>query len=61
MTKVRISEDALADLNDGYWFYDAQEAGLGDYFVSCLRADIDGLKVSAGIHPIVHEDYLKPQ
>ena len=57
MTKVRISEDALADLNDGYWFYEAQEAGLGDYFVSCLRADIDGLKVSAGIHPIVHEDY----
>jgi hypothetical protein len=37
MTKVRISEDALADLNDGHWFYEAQEPGLGDYFTSCLR------------------------
>jgi hypothetical protein len=49
MTKVRISDDALADLNDGHWFYETQEPGLGDYFESCLRADIEALKVSAGI------------
>ena len=57
MTKVRISDDALVDLNDGHWFYDAQEPGLGDYFTSRLRADIEGLKVSAGIHPLVYRDY----
>ena len=57
MIKVQISDDALADLNDGHWFYEAQEAGLGDYFTSCLRADIERLKVSAGIHPIVYRDY----
>ena len=32
MTKVRISEDALADLNEGHWFYEAQDPGLGEYF-----------------------------
>ena len=29
MIKVRISEDALQDLNDGFLFYEAQEADLG--------------------------------
>ena len=57
MIKIRLSEDALQDLNDGYVFYEAQAAGLGDYFASCLRADIEGLKISAGIHRIVYEDY----
>jgi len=57
MIQVRISEDALQDLNDGYLFYEAQEAGLGDYFAACLRADVEGLKISAGIHRVVYQDY----
>ena len=57
MTTVRISEDALRDLNDGFLFYEAQQAGLGDYFTTCLRADIEGLRVYAGIHRIVYRDY----
>jgi len=57
MTKVRISEDALQDLNEGYLFYEAQEGGVGDYFAACLRADIESLKISAGIHRIVYQDY----
>jgi hypothetical protein len=59
MIRIRISADAVADLNDGHWFYEAQETGLGDYFTSCLRADIEGLKVSAGIHRIVYRDYRR--
>jgi hypothetical protein len=50
MKKILVSEDAFGDLNDGFLFYDAQEIGLGDYFTACLRADIEGLKVTAGIH-----------
>jgi hypothetical protein len=34
MITVVISSDAFADLEDGFWFYEAQEAGLGDYFRS---------------------------
>lgn len=51
MILVEISSDAFADLQDGFEFYEVQEPGLGDYFISCLRADIDGLKISGGIRP----------
>ncbi len=44
MIPVRISDDALQDLNDGFLFYEAQQKGLGDYFSACLRADLEGLK-----------------
>jgi hypothetical protein len=57
MITIRISEDALQDLKDGFLFYEVQEPGLGDYFSACLRADIEGLKVSAGIHRVVYHDY----
>ena len=48
MIQVRISSDALDDLEDGFQFYELQEPGLGDYFLSQLRADIDGLKINQG-------------
>jgi hypothetical protein len=54
MKKIFISEDAFGDINDGFLFYEAQEFGLGDYFTACLRADIEGLKITAGIHKEVH-------
>lgn len=57
MIRIRISDDAVHDLNLGFLFYDAQQSGLGDYFTACLKADIEGLRVSAGAHPIVYSDY----
>jgi len=50
MKQLLISEDAFGDLNEGFLFYEAQGFGLGDYFTACLRADIEGLKVTSGIH-----------
>jgi plasmid stabilization system protein ParE len=50
MIRIRISNEALDDLDEGYWFYESQESGLGDYFASCLRGDIEGLKIHGGIH-----------
>lgn len=57
MIRIEISEDALADLNGGFLFYEAQEPGLGDYIIACLRADIEGLKISAGAHRVAYADY----
>lgn len=37
MIKVRISNEAFDDLDDGFWFYEAQEAGVGDYFASSIQ------------------------
>lgn len=59
MIQVVISSDAFADLEDGFWFYEAQESGLGDYFSNCLRADIERLKISGGIHRCVYHDYRR--
>ena len=54
MKRILISEDGFCDLNDGFLFYDAQELDLRDYFTACLRADSEGLKVTAGIHRELH-------
>lgn len=59
MKKIRISSDALAELNDGFLFYEQQAQGLGDYFTSCLRADIEELRVSGGVHRIVHRQFYR--
>ena len=48
---VCILDEAQRDLVDGYAFYEAQESGLGDYFLDSLFSDIDSLQLSAGIRP----------
>ena len=50
MMIVSISSDAEADLAEGYWFYEHQSPGLGEYFRSCLIADIESLAYYGGIH-----------
>lgn len=57
MIEIQISSKAFNDLNTGFFFYDNQELGLGDYFLSCLKSDIESLKHSAGIHRQVYRDY----
>lgn len=59
MKKIEISSDALADLNQGFLFYEKQEQGLGDYFTSCLKADIEELRIIGGIHRVVHRQYYR--
>jgi plasmid stabilization system protein ParE len=51
MAQVRIARSAEADLLEGYVFYERQQAGVGDYFLDSLYADIDALALYAGIHP----------
>ena len=50
--KVMVLEEALADLADGYRFYERQSEGLGMYFLDSLWSDIDSLGFFAGIHPV---------
>lgn len=37
-------------LVDGYWFYERQHAGLGNYFRINLAADIESLAITDGVH-----------
>ena len=47
---VRLLESARQDLIDAFHFYESQDAGLGNRFLECLFADIDGLEHRAGVH-----------
>ena len=59
MHKVRITPSAQTDLLDGFQFYEAQEAGIGDYFLQCLMADIDALALYGGIHPKSYSGFYR--
>ena len=50
--KIEISAGAEADVADGYWFYERQSIGLGDYFRSCIFVDIESQRYFGGIHEI---------
>lgn len=50
--KIVIQSSALADLAEGFDFYERNEPGLGAYFLDSLYSDIDSLQLYAGIHLI---------
>ncbi len=39
--QVRITDPAETDLEQGYLFYEQQQAGLGTYFLDALYTDVD--------------------
>ena len=61
--RVALAQSAQDDLLDGYWFYEAQRAGIGNYFLEQLYGDINGLAIFAGIHAkafsTVHRTFSK--
>lgn len=50
--KIHILESAARDLIEGFYFYEKQSIGIGDYFIDSLFSDIDSLQIYSGIHPI---------
>jgi hypothetical protein len=55
--KIKILASASQDLVDGYYFYEKQAEGVGDYFLNTLFSDIDSLMINAGVHTIYFEKY----
>jgi len=55
--KIEILPEAQADLDDGYWFYENQDAGLGEYFLTSIVSDIRSLQLFAGIHSMFRDKY----
>ncbi len=43
--KIKILRSAKKDLLDSYHFYEAQQQGIGSYFLDALSADIESLKL----------------
>ena len=48
--KIRILDLAIIDLEKGRDFYQAQQLGLGEYFLDSIFADIESLQLYAGTH-----------
>ena len=48
--KILLLPNAACDLEIGADFYDAQQQGVGEYFLASLTTDIESLKLYAGIH-----------
>ncbi len=48
--RISLSEAARQDLIEGHRFYERRSAGLGDYLVASVLADIESLQLYAGIH-----------
>jgi hypothetical protein len=51
MKRLLVSEEAFADLNDGFLFYDLQESGFGDrpFPASCLRISEGATPCASGL------------
>lgn len=57
MKVIQILSAAREDLLEGYRFYERQAEGIGRYFLDSLYADIESLRLYAGIHPVVFDRY----
>ena len=56
---IKILDLAERDLIEGFRFYEAQEAGLGSYFLTSLYADIESLRIYAGVHERPFKAYYR--
>jgi plasmid stabilization system protein ParE len=55
--RIEFLEQAKRDLLEGYWFYESQQTGLGEYFLQHIYADIESLHNFAGIHSKAYSGY----
>lgn len=51
---IQVLSEAEDDLEDGKFFYDSQEKGIGNYFWDSLISDIESLVIYAGVHSKEH-------
>jgi len=54
---IQILESAKRDLINGFYFYEKQREGLGNYFLDSLYSDIDSLLIYSGNHPVRFDEY----
>jgi hypothetical protein len=50
--KITILNSAKRDLIEGFYFYESQGKGVGEYFLESIFSDVESLRLYAGIHSI---------
>jgi len=49
---IQVLSEAEVDLEDGSFFYESREQGVGEYFWDSLLSDIESLILYAGVHSL---------
>jgi len=48
--EVRLTDEAIQDIDHAVNFYDQIEPGLGDYFFDSITTDVEALEFFGGLH-----------
>ena len=48
--EVRLTDEAIQDIDNAANFYDQIEPGLGDYFFDSITTDVEALEFFGGLH-----------
>ena len=54
-----IAPEAEQDSADAYGWYEGRRPGLGEDFLSCVDACIQGISRAPDMHMVVHETYRR--
>ena len=54
-----IAPEAEQDIAEAYAWYEGRRSGLGEEFLSCLDACIEGIRRTPKMYAIVHEIYRR--
>lgn len=59
VAKFVIASEAEQDIADAYAWYESRQIGLGEEFLNCVDACVEGTLRSPEMYPIVYEDYRR--
>jgi plasmid stabilization system protein ParE len=59
VAELILAPEVAQDLAEAYAWYEGYQVGLGEEFLSCVEACLDGIRRNPGIHPAVHQSYQR--
>ena len=59
VAELITAPEAAEDIIAAYGWYESRRIGLGEEFLNCADACIEGTRRSPGMYPIVHENYRR--
>lgn len=54
-----VTDEAERDITEAFSWYEERRAGLGEDFLSCLDASIQGLRRMPEMHPVAYKSYRR--
>ena len=57
--KFVIAPEADQDIAEAYAWYESRQVGLGEEFLNCVDACVEGTLRSPEMYPVVYKDYRR--